>query len=110
MICAAALLSTLAGCGKSGSDNPAPPAAFSYSSASVNGSNNGGFEYNRLNMQPIVRISFSAPVNRSTVAAGVSFNERSGGAVTYQTSYASGDSVLIVQPQAALKGFTQYAL
>ncbi|MDF2186827.1 glucoamylase family protein [Paraflavitalea sp. CAU 1676] len=107
---AAAMPLVMAGCGKSNGGDPAPPAAFNYSSASVNGVSNGSFEYNRLNMLPVIRLSFSAPVNRSTVAAGVSFSDRAGGTLPYRTSYASGDSVLIVQPQAALQGFKQYAL
>lgn len=105
----AGVLGLIASCGKSNDGPPAPPANFAYVAASVNGVSNGGFEYN-VTARPVIRLSFSAPINRSTVTEGVKWREPGGTVVTYQSSYASGDSVLVLQPTAALKGFTKYAL
>lgn len=105
----AGLLSLLAACGKS--DNPAPPtpASFTLVAAAVNGASNGSFEYN-VSGRPVVRLSFSAPINRNTVAEGVKWREPGGTIVAYQASYTTNDSVLVLQPTASLKGFTKYTL
>lgn len=105
----AGLIGILASCGKSDDGPPAPPASFAYVAATVNGISNGGFEYS-VNARPVIRLGFSAPINRTTVAAGITLRESGGAMATYQASYAAGDSVLVVQPTNTLKGFTKYSL
>jgi hypothetical protein len=109
--CTTVLIVSLVACSKSdkGDDNT-PPAVLNYTSASVNNVNNNSFEYNHISTNPVIRISFSAPVNRSTVSSNVSLNEISGTGAAFSTAYASGDSTIIIQPVAALKSFTRYAL
>jgi hypothetical protein len=101
----------MAACGKSdnGGGNTLP-AAFNYVSASVNGINSGTFEYKHTNTSPVVRLNFSAPVNRSTVNGNVLLNETTGAAIAYNASFAAGDSTMIIQPAPLLKGFTTYSL
>ncbi len=103
------MLGLLAACGKS--DDPAPPtpATFSYVAASVNGVSNGSFEYN-VSGRPVVRLNFSAPIKRSTVAEGVIWREPGGAVVAYQANYTTGDSVLVLQPTTTLKGFARHTL
>lgn len=109
--CTTVLIVLLAACSKSdkGDDNTTS-VAFSYVSASVNNVNNSSFEYNHISTNPVIRINFSAPLNRSTISGNVLLNEISGTGAAFSASYAFGDSTIIIQPAAVLKSFTRYAL
>ena len=65
---------------------------------------------NRYNnaLNAVVRCSFTAPVNRTTTGANISFAENSGAVVNFSLLYENGDSTLVLQPVAPLKNITQY--
>ncbi|MFI5163133.1 MAG: glucoamylase family protein [Sphingobacteriales bacterium] len=88
---------------------PIPVATtFSYSGLKVNGLYNG-FNYNKLNTRPVIKISFSSPLNTNSIANSVTFKSTAGAAVTYSASYENHDSTVVITP-AALLPITQYAL
>lgn len=101
------------GCKKesgSGSTPPPPvPPSFSFSSLQVNGQFTG-YTYNNINVRPVVRLSFSAPLNRNSVPAGITFTAVAGARVDYNTSFENGDSTVIIQPTNALSPLTRYTI
>ncbi|HEX2628149.1 MAG TPA: glucoamylase family protein [Chitinophagaceae bacterium] len=93
-----------------GSDNPPTPAGpFNHTGTLVNG-NDGGLNYRNVSRNSIIKLNFSAPVGRNTVAANVLFNELGGAAVSYNTSYEKNDSVLVIQPSSPLNYLSKYTL
>jgi hypothetical protein len=83
---------------------------FNLVSASVNNVSYGaGNIYNVNTAGTTIRVSFSAPINKATVASNVSV---AGGGLNVPTnySYANGDSSLIMQPSGNLKALTVYGI
>jgi hypothetical protein len=104
-----ALVITIAGCGKDETTNPPPPpASLSFNSFRINGQFSG-FTYYNINQVPVLKFSFSAPVNRTTVTTSFSFREKSGTIVGYTASYENNDSTVVVQPSSPLNYITQYS-
>ena len=97
-----------AGCGKK-NNPPAAPGTFTLS-FTVNGSNNGTLVYQTNTMIPVIRFSFSAPIQSSGVSSNISFLSAANTAVPYSATLQNSDSVLIIQPENALNGFSTYTL
>jgi len=99
-------------CKKGGSDTPPPPptpASFSFNSLKVNGQF-AGFIYYNINLTPIVKISFSAPINKPSVIGSLTFRDKSGVSVNYTATYENSDSTIIIQPSVPLNNLTKYSL
>lgn len=93
-----------------GATNPPPPAAaLSLNSWSVGSQSSQNTNYNVGRTAP-VRFSFSAPVNRNTVAAGFSFVNASNSPVNYSVAYANNDSTVIITPSLPLEHISLYRL
>lgn len=106
------LTASLTGCGKK-SDAPPPPVtpvptALQVKTISIN-NKSGAAVYYDINFSPVIKIAFTTPVDRSTVASNVSLATIVGN-TTFTAGYESGDSVLVVQPNAALTPITQYTV
>jgi hypothetical protein len=84
------------------------PASFSTTLQQVNGATNPNGIYNSIQGMPIISFSFSAAINRSTVANSVSIVDNTGALMSFTPSYQHNDSTLIVQPQSALKPLSIY--
>jgi len=98
-------------CSKSGSPDPVPPpaATFVVNSFSVNG-NAAALQYG-VNRSPVIRLSFSAAVNRASVAAGIKLTTTTGGAEqSLSATYQNGDSVVLLQPSSQLANITKYTV
>ena len=98
------------GCNKENNppgDNP-PPENFSLQSATINGVSLSS-TLRGVALQASTRLSFSAPVNRSTVSS-ILFNTSSGIGVPYTVNYQSNDSVLIIQPSSSLSPLTRHTI
>ena len=61
-----------------------------------------------INTLPLIRIEFTEPVNPSTVAAAVKLTNISGIESAITTTLQNKDSVLLVQPSAALNYISKY--
>jgi hypothetical protein len=106
------IIITLFGCSKNGGNTPTPtptptPASFSFSSLKINGTSNG-FTYYGINTTPVIKLSFAAPVNHTSVSNAVFLRDNTGAIVSYNTSYENTDSTIVIQPAAALNFITKY--
>ena len=82
------------------------PENFSVTGLSVNGMN-GPLFYN-IPYLPDIKISFSAPVNKSLVANTVLLRMNGSILVPVNYAYQNGDSSIVIHPQAALNPITKY--
>lgn len=105
------LVAGLFSCSKGGGgSNPPPvvPTSFSFNSVTVNGVSNG-FNYININSKPVIKFSFSAAINHTTVSNGITLKSSAGAAVSYNTSYQNNDSTVVISP-SALTYLTKYTL
>ena len=103
---------SLAGCKKSGGGNnpvPTPPTSFSFNSLTVNGQFNG-FNYSNINLSPVVKLSFQAPLDKTSVPFALSFRDNGGNSIGYQSTYENNDSTIVIQPGASLNFLTKYTI
>jgi len=105
------LLLGLWGCSKDKKVAPTPvtPSSFSFASLKVNGVSNNSSVYKNVNLQPVIRVSFSAAINRTSTASSITFNAKAGSAVSFTTAYDNHDSTIVIIP-SALHAITQYRL
>ena len=105
----------ITGCSKK-SDTSSPPApqpppppvpVLNFITLKVNGNDNG-FIYKGINTTPVIKISFSAPVNRSAVNNSVSLKTINGASVSYNATYENSDSTVVIQPVSPLTFITKY--
>lgn len=100
-------------CGNKGSDPvnppPPPPAAINLNSWTINGLSSATTLYN-ISRTPIIRLGFSGPVNRNSVASGILLRQSSGADVTYTVSYQNADSTVIISPSLPLNFLTRYTV
>jgi hypothetical protein len=102
-------------CGKKGGNNPTPPppppapASFSFNSFTINGQFSG-FTYYNINRTPVLKFSFFAAVNRSTVSTSFTLRDNAGASIPYSTSYQNSDSTVIIQPSAPLAWLTKHTV
>lgn len=104
----------LYGCSKSPGNNttpppPPPPPSLTFTTISVNGTS-GVLTYTGINTTPVVKISFSAPVNRGTVNNSFFLKDNNSATISYNTSYESSDSTVIIQPSSPLNYINKYFL
>jgi hypothetical protein len=86
---------------------PLPPAEiFNVTGFSING-NSAAVQYN-IGYNPIIKISFSAPVKRNLVAANVLLTLNGATVIPVNFTYQNSDSTVILQPLAALVPITKY--
>ena len=98
----------LNGCSKKSSTPPViPPAAFNSSSVIINGKAVAIANYT-INTKPLIKFSFSAPVDHNSVSNNFSLAEKSGALVTTTITYENNDSTVILQPSASLDYITKY--
>jgi len=64
--------------------------------------------YYNISTSPQVKFSFTAPLDRTTVTTSFYLKDNTGTAITCNTTYSNNDSVITIQPSAALKAITQY--
>jgi len=84
---------------------PIVPESFKYVSADVN--NKTGNVINDIGVNAVIRLKFSAPVNKNSAAANISLKENSN-TTAINVAYEKGDSVIALTPQAPLKYLAKY--
>lgn len=102
-----------AGCGKSGGDGPAPPppaGPFSLQSTRIDNQVTGATTIYNVKRTPEIRLSFTAPIDRNSVAAAVSFRERTGTLINTQLTYENSDSTIVIKQAAPLQYLSKYVL
>jgi hypothetical protein len=112
LICLVIILG-FANCNKGSSDPvptpPVPPApAFTLTSMKLNEASPAGVPLYNVNNAPAIKLNFSAPVDRSSVAANILLTQSSGTNVNYSVNYADNDNTINILPSASLTPLTKY--
>lgn len=100
----------LIGCNKTNNTvtQPVTPANFNIVSNTLNGITPLNVVFN-VNTKPVIKIQFSAAINRADVAANVVLTEYTAGtSISCNISYEKNDSVVVLQPAIALNYLTKY--
>ncbi len=112
-VAASICLLALNACGKGGGEDnpppPPPPSSFSLLSSTINNQPAQANNYD-IGTSPQFRFRFSAAINRSTVAANIKLRNDLSNAVACQYGYEQGDSVVVLQPAAALQYLSRYSV
>jgi hypothetical protein len=98
------------GCSKN-EGSPTPPVTvetFTVKSVTIDGTAVSGTP-DSVGYSPLIKISFTAPVNRST-ATGILLNTSGGASVSYTAGFENADSVITVRPSSPLASITKYNL
>lgn len=101
------LIAGLSSCKKNDTVTTSADTVLSFT---VNDVYNGTFNYTGLNSKPSVKISFTEPVNTSTVSAGIKLADENGGMVPLTTTIQSDGKLLVLTPQNNLNSFSTYIL
>ena len=98
------------GCKKGSTSDPDPGSiSFGYSSLKVNGAFTG-FDYKGINRTPIVKVSFSSPVDQTSFAGSVAINDKNMSPVSLTFSTENSDSILVIKPANQLHPISKYTL
>lgn len=103
------LAGILVSCGKDKS-TPAPATALQYTSIRMNGAISSDFTYQHVNLTPVIKFSFSEPINQATVAGSFSLKSQAGAAVPFNTSYENNNKTVVIQPGSPLNAFSKFTL
>jgi hypothetical protein len=107
----------LAGCGKGDSGGgggstptPLPPTPIALSTARIDNTSalTAATNYN-VKLAPVIRLSFNNAVDRATVGS-IAVKENGSTGVGAGYGYENGDSTIVINPSAALKGLTRYTV
>jgi len=86
-----------------------PPGPLKLTTTTVNGNLYTGAAFYGVNFSPVIRCTFSAAVDPGTATNAFSLTDNSGAPVNYIVSFAQGDSIVLIQPGAALKPLSKYS-
>lgn len=101
------VLLLICSCSKKDASPVLPPADFSISSVRINNVLNNGSQYD-VNYNPVIKVTFTSPVNRSTVAANTFLLLNGNANVPVNFTYEANDSVLLFRPVSPLQPITRY--
>lgn len=98
------------GCKKGSDPDPSAPAPvnFTLNTWTVDNNTTSQVLYYNVKRNTVVKFSFRAAINRSTVAANIIFKENSGAPVNCNVSYEKSDSVVVLQPASPINALTKY--
>lgn len=85
---------------------PTPPEIFTVNAFSVNGIT--APSYYNTSFSPQIKLSFSAPVNKTLAGSNVVLRMNGTSLVPVSYTYLNGDSSIVIQPQAPLNAITKY--
>ena len=107
------LIILLHGCSKNSgrTTTPPPPAPslLTFATLKVNGVSNG-FIYYGINTNPVIKFSFSAPVNHASVVTAFSLKDNNGATVPFNSSFENNDSTVVIQSSSSLNYITKYSV
>jgi hypothetical protein len=97
------------GCSKKSTPLTPPPANFLIKSITVNDSaGTKGNDFYNVTLKPLIKIAFTAPVDRPSLVSNVSFAKSNGPSVSVNIAYSNKDSVVEIQPASALQYLSKY--
>jgi len=89
-------------------DPVSPPSSYSFSDLKVNGTYSG-FTYYGLNSIPIIKITFSTPINLSSASGNITLNDANGTAIAFTPTLENNDNTVVITP-TTLQPITKYIL
>jgi len=106
------LLLAMSSC-KKGTDipvvDPVPTAdSYAFSDLKVNGTSNG-FTYYDLNTSPVVKVTFSSPINLSSASANITLSDASGNTRAFTPTLENNDNTLVLN-LSGLQAITKHTL
>jgi hypothetical protein len=101
---------TIAGCKKDTTAPPVVPGSFTSTSFSLNDTIINNFINYNVNNKPVLKFSFSAPIDKTTISSAVSFIGSDGTTVQLNYTYENGDSTFVIQPNSVLSPLTKYSV
>src|SRR5689334_295546 len=98
-------------CKKHSDDSSTPPVHpfFHVNSANINGTTSNATNYG-VSVNSVIRFSFSAPVDHSSVNGAISFQNGQGISVPFNASFENADSTLTIQSTSSLTSISKYLL
>lgn len=107
------LILTASSCKKNSQPNPGDPpleqGSFTFIELKVNDVFNG-FSYTAVNQKPIIKLSFSAAVDKNTVANGISMKDKNNAGIPLDIKYENNDKTLVLSPKSDLQPIKMYFL
>jgi hypothetical protein len=101
-------------CKKGGSpaapDKVATPASYSLSDLTVNGTFSPTLNYYDLNKLPVITITFTAAINKTSIPGNIVLVESSGNSVAFNSVLENNDQTIVITPSAELQPITRYTL
>ena len=94
---------------ESGTKPPPAPAAFNVLSITVNDSSNSSLSFFNVSENPVVKVSFSAPLKTSSITNNIVFLGN-GAYITGNYTFSNSDSTLIIQAPSPLQPLTAYTI
>ncbi|MEP6712721.1 MAG: glucoamylase family protein [Ferruginibacter sp.] len=99
---------------KKNADSPgnivtSPAENFRLNVFTINNNNSSNIQYG-IPFSPLIKITFTAPVKRSTIAAGIILQTTTGATTGLNAVFQNGDSVVSLQPASPLNPITKYTL
>jgi hypothetical protein len=88
---------------------PVTPSSFSFSSLRVDGGFDG-FGYKNVAAKPVIKFTFSAPLDKATITSGVNIKSAAGETIPYAVTSTNADSGFVIQPNVALAYLTKYVV
>ena len=91
-------------------DTPTPPPSpFDFLSLRINGIPRSLTSFN-VDKNPVLKFTFSAPVNRNTVNSSFTFIDKVSTLIPYTVSYENADSSVLIRPVSPLAYITKYKI
>ncbi len=99
------------GCTKKNEPTPSPPGSFSVTSVKTNDQPAvRGNNFFNVSVNPVIKISFTAPVDHASVNNNLSLVKAPGVTTAFNISYENNDSTLVIQPTSVLQLLSKYSL
>ncbi len=90
-------------------ENSNPAAYFNYTSSFIN-NKPGSPSPSDISIDPVIKINFSSPVDRTSVPSRITLSEYGFTAQAVNYAYERNDSTVVLTPGAPLKNITRYVL
>jgi hypothetical protein len=89
-------------------DPPVTPSSFSFNDLKVNDAYNG-FTYYDLNNSPIIKITFSSPINSTSTGGNITLTDPAGTPAAFTSKLENNDNTVVITA-TALQPITKYIL
>lgn len=89
-------------------DPPVTPTSFAFSDLKVNDAYSG-FTYYGVNNSPIIKITFSSPINSTSISGNVTLTDASGTPAAFTSKLENNDNTVVITT-TALQPITKYIL